>query len=100
MGSNGQRRRHRVMPAGGNDDFDDGSGVRIRQSQTASEFIDALPHSADANPDTVGTKLNHLLFNSFAIVAHRHDNAAVISPTTLTLPLRAPEWRNIFVRAS
>ena len=32
MGSNRQRRRHLVMPAGGNDDFDDGSRVRIRQS--------------------------------------------------------------------
>ena len=71
------------MPAGGDDDFDDGSRIRIRQAQTASEFIDALPHSADANPDTVGTKLNHLFFNSFAIVAHRHDDTAVTLPSDL-----------------
>ena len=63
------------MPPGWNDHLHNGAGMGIRQSETTSKLVDALPHPADANANAVRTQLNHLLLNSFAIVTHSHNDS-------------------------
>src|ERR1700733_9529488 len=60
-----------------NDNLDDGSWIGIRQPQFPAEFIDTLPHSADADAHTFGPQLNHLLRDAFSIIADRDHNVSV-----------------------
>ena len=84
-GRNGHSRR--LMLPGGNDNFNDGTGVGVCQSQTSAEFTDALSHPADADSNAFRPQLNHLLFNSLAIVAHSdHDVALTLGDTDSTIP--------------
>src|SRR5215472_5604137 len=65
------------MPPRGDDDFNDCTRVRICQSQAAAQLGDALSHTSNANPNAVRAKLDNVVPNSLAIVAHDHDDLSL-----------------------
>src|SRR5579862_689790 len=54
----------------GNYNFHDRTRIGVGQTKFATEFLNALSHASDTNPDSSWTQFNDFLFQSFAIVAN------------------------------
>src|SRR6185437_9565745 len=65
IAGNVSRDRHCLVISGwrfnGDNDLNDGPGIRVPESQLPAEFLDALPHPADADADAVGPELGNMI---------------------------------------
>ena len=75
---NGSRNRNSVVAQGRYYYFDDGSRIRVGQSQSAPEFGDTLTHPADSHANTIWSQLNYLLVDAFAVVPNRNHDICIV----------------------
>src|SRR6185437_3631751 len=62
----------------GDNHLNDSPRIRVPELQFPAEFLDPLPHPADAYADAVGPELRNTIGNALAIVADSDDNLAVL----------------------
>lgn len=52
--------------------------MTILQAQLAAEFFYPLAHAADTHTDTVGSAINDIRIDALPVIAHAHDQPAIL----------------------